>query len=63
MPVTIYEKESYKIVGACFEVHREIGCEFLEAVYQECLEIMFRKQNIPFEREQEINIYFKNVVL
>jgi hypothetical protein len=30
--------ESYAIMGACFEVFKEMGCGFLEAVYQECLE-------------------------
>ena len=33
--------ESYAIMGACFEVYREKGCGYLEAVYQECLEIEF----------------------
>ena len=33
----IYPAESYKIVGACFEVYKEKGCGFLEGVYQECL--------------------------
>jgi hypothetical protein len=35
----IFKEESYKIIGACFEVYREKGCGFLEGVYQECLEI------------------------
>lgn len=35
------EKETYEILGACFEVYKEKGCGFLEAVYQECLEIEF----------------------
>ena len=35
----IFAEESYKIVGACFEVYNEKGCGFLEPVYQECLEI------------------------
>jgi len=30
----LYKEESYKIVGACFEVYREKGCGFLEGVYQ-----------------------------
>ena len=33
----IYKEESYRIVGACFEVYKGKGCGFLEAVYQECL--------------------------
>ena len=35
----IYKEESYRIMGACFEVYKEKGCGFLEAVYQECMEI------------------------
>jgi hypothetical protein len=34
----VYKEESYAIQGAIFEVYREMGCGFLEAVYQECLE-------------------------
>jgi GxxExxY protein len=44
----IYKEESYLIMGACFEVYRELGCGFLEAEYQECLEIEFTGQVIPF---------------
>ena len=35
----IFKEESYKIIGACFEVYREKGCGFLEPVYQECMVI------------------------
>ena len=35
----LYKEEAYSIVGACFEVYNEMGCGFLEPVYQECLEI------------------------
>ena len=63
MAEIIYEKESYQIIGACIEVHKELGCGFLEAVYQEALELEFKRQNIPFEREKELKIYFKNAEL
>jgi len=43
----MHEDLTYKILGACFEVYREKGCEFLEAVYQECLDIEFGLQGIP----------------
>ena len=39
-------------------VHKELGCGFLEAVYQEALAIEFRRQNIPFEQEKELPIYY-----
>ena len=44
----IYQEETFAIRGAVFEVYREMGSGFLEAVYQECLEKEFRRQNIPF---------------
>jgi len=44
----VFKEESYRIVGACFEVYKEKGSGFLEAVYQECLAIEFGDQNIPF---------------
>jgi GxxExxY protein len=47
MTEIIYKKESYAIVGACFEVYNEKGCGFLEPVYQECLAIEFEYQRIP----------------
>jgi GxxExxY protein len=37
----IFKEEGYAIVGACFEVYKDKGCGFLEAVYQECLQIEF----------------------
>ena len=43
----VYEKESYQIIGASIEVHKELGPGFLEAVYQEALTIEFRNKNIP----------------
>ncbi len=40
----IYPEESYKIIGACFNVYKEKGCGFTEPVYQECLEIELEHQ-------------------
>ena len=52
----IYKDESYKIIGACMEVHNNLGCGFLEAVYQEALEIEFERREIPFVREKLLKI-------
>lgn len=41
------------------EVHRELGCGFLEAVYQEALEIIFDDSHISYKREEQMNIFFK----
>jgi GxxExxY protein len=43
----LFKDESYAIQGAIFEVYREMGCGFLEPVYQECLERELRLRNIP----------------
>ena len=55
----IYKSESYSIVGACFEVYKEKGCSFLEAVYQECLEIELALRGIPFSSQEALNIEYK----
>jgi GxxExxY protein len=54
-----FEEESYLIRGAVFEVYREMGCGFLEAVYQECLEKEMRMQGIPFVARQELILHYK----
>ncbi len=43
----VFKEESYRIIGACFEVYKEKGIGFLEGVYQECLAIDFGEQRIP----------------
>ena len=59
----VYKDESYKIVGAAFKVYNGLGYGFLEAVYQEALEIEFQKQGIPYEREKELKITYAGVEL
>ena len=59
----VFKEESYSIMGACFEVYREKGCGFLEAVYQECLEREFRLQDIPFESQPCLHLSYKGVPL
>lgn len=48
MTELLFKEETYQIRGACFEVYKEKGCGFLESVYQECLEIELKLQNIQF---------------
>ena len=51
--------ETYAIIGACMEVHKQLGCGFLEKVYQDALEIEFQLRHIPYEREKHITIEYK----
>ena len=55
----IYRDESYRIMGACFEVYKEKGCGFLEAVYQECLELALGDAQIPFFAQPRLNLTYK----
>ena len=59
----LFKDECYNIVGACMEVHRTLGCGFLEPVYQEALSFEFQRQGIPYEREKEYEINYKGLVL
>ncbi len=52
-----------KIINACMEVHNELGCGFLEPIYQEALEREFQAQGIPYERERLLPITYKGELL
>lgn len=62
MPL-VFEEETYKILGACFEVYKEKGCGFLEAVYQECLEIELEIQELLFQSRSELQLTYKERIL
>ena len=55
----LYKEETYKILGCCFEVYKEIGNGLLEAVYQECLEHEFRNKEIQFLAQPWLEIEYK----
>lgn len=59
MSELLYEKESYAIRGAIFEVYREMGAGFLEAVFQECLEKELALAGIPFTAQPELTLHYK----
>ena len=63
MPDILYKDESYAIMGACFEVHKEKGCGFNEPVFQECLEIELELRGIPFKAQVELPLSYKGRVL
>lgn len=59
-----YKKdENYKIIGLCTEVHRLLGPGLLEIVYKDALEIEFKNNNIPYEREKEYAVEYKGIIL
>jgi len=55
----LHKQESWNIRGAALEVHKELGCGFLEKVYQDALEKEFVLMGIPYEREKQIKIEYK----
>lgn len=63
MAELIYEAETFAIRGAVFEVYKEMGCGFLEAVYQECLEKELKRRGIPYLAQQELALTYKGEIL
>lgn len=63
MTELLYKSESYTIIGACFEVYKEKGCGFTEPVYQECLQLEFELQQIPFVAQPELQLAYKGQVM
>ena len=63
MAELLYREESYQIIGACFEVYNELGCGFLEPVYQESLEIEFELRGLPVRPQMELQLKYKGRAL
>jgi GxxExxY protein len=59
----IYKDENYTIVGILFEVHKHLGKGFSEIVYKDAIEYEFQQQNIPYQREKEFSVNYKNTIL
>ncbi len=59
----LFKEESYRIMGACFAVYKLMGPGFLEAVYQECLCIEFKKREIPFVPQPELRLTYDGLPL
>jgi len=55
----LYADDTYRILGACFEVYNEMGCGFLEPVYQECLELEFALQGLIFTPQAALALSYK----
>jgi GxxExxY protein len=57
------EEETYKIIGICMEVHRNLGPGLLEIIYKDAIEIELKENSIFFEREKEFIIEYKGKIL
>lgn len=59
----IQKEKVYAIVGAAIEVHRNLGPGFLEAIYQEAMEIELSAKGIPFDAQKQIEVRYKGQIL
>ena len=59
----LLKEEVYAIIGAAIDVHRELGSGFLEAVYQEAMELELTSRSIPFEPQKGLCIFYKGQCL
>ncbi len=57
------EEETYEVRGALMRVFNDLGCGFMEKVYQEALELELKSSNIPFEREKALQLYYRGIKL
>ncbi|ASS50676.1 MAG: NADH:ubiquinone oxidoreductase [Candidatus Fluviicola riflensis] len=63
MKTFILKEETYQIIGLCMDVHSELGRGFTEIVYKDALEYEFKTRNIPFEREKEFVVRYRDIIL
>ena len=59
----LYEDDTYKIIGALIEVHKNLGKGFSEIVYKDALEYEFKQNRIPYLRERKFSINYKGYIL
>ncbi|HNP67451.1 MAG TPA: GxxExxY protein [Aequorivita sp.] len=58
-----YKEESYAIVGCMFDVYNQLGSGFSEIVYKDAIEYEFKLKGIPFEREKQYSVKYKDIIL
>ena len=61
--LTENDPRTYAVIGAAMEVHKQLGCGFLEPVYQEAMAIELSKRNVRFRREVRLPIHYKGQLL
>ena len=60
VPDFLYEKESYEIRGACFDVYKAFGGAFKETVIDRALSKALQKRGLKVESQKRIDIYFED---
>ena len=63
MSELIYKEESFKSIGLCMEVHRELGKGHDEVIYKDALVVELSQAQIAFSREKNYEITYKGVIL
>jgi len=59
----LYEDDTYKIIGALIDVHKNLGKGFSEIVYKDAFEYELKRINFSFEREKEYLVHYKDIIL
>lgn len=59
----IYKDLTETVIGAAIEVHKELGAGFLEYVYEEALNYELKLREVSFERQKDIDIYYKDLLI
>lgn len=63
MSKILYKDDSYAIVGVLFDVYNNLGSGFSEIVYKDAIEYEFKNSGIPFQREKEYKVQYKDIIL
>ncbi|MBN1796546.1 MAG: GxxExxY protein [Sedimentisphaerales bacterium] len=59
----VYKDLSYKVIELALEVHNELGCGFLEKVYENALMLLLDRENIPARQQAPADVYFQEKVV
>lgn len=63
MTKLVFEDETYKILGACIQVHKKLGCGFTAPIYREALAKELTAANIPFEQKKKLPVFYEGAPL